>query len=423
MSYEQTIPYILDALETATTNTGNVIASATQTQGQQQLVAGFTDVTIVGTDLDVVTLPSADGAQTCIIKNSDTGQKLQVYPASSDSIDSESVDASIVLEPQQIVWFWSISASSWITWGRTRGGADSYSASATQTQAGGTAITTEIADVNVVTAHNDAVTLFGCFYGAKCWVINTDTTQDLQVFPALGNVFGDLPTDDPIILTPQSSCLFFGVTNARWELQQNYTARDGITANATQTQGQTPVPYGYIRISIVGTNGDVVTLPTAFAGASCELVNDDTAQYAQVYPASGDSIDGAAADQPIKLWPGQTRKLIARNSTDWRTVSKTPGHNAAVTAFAGGGQASATLLEADVNRIATVVSNGDSVKLPVAKAGLECWVYNDDSAQSTDCFPNSGDRINDLANDTALSIAADTGVIFKCMTTALWNTF
>src|SRR5258708_20999631 len=47
-----------------------------------------------------------------------------------------------------------------------------------------------------------------------------------------------------------------------------------------------------------------------------------------------------------------------------------------ITAFAGGGQAGAILLGGEVNRITTVASIGDSVKLPPSIAGLSLIVIN-----------------------------------------------
>lgn len=80
--------------------------------------------------------------------------------------------------------------------------------------------------------------------------------------------------------------------------------------------------------------------------------------------------------------------------------------NGGITAFAGGGQASATQLVYGLNRVTVVASNGDSVKLPAAVAGGLVMVTNADAAQSINLYPASGDAINNLAADAALSVGA-----------------
>lgn len=93
----------------------------------------------------------------------------------------------------------------------------------------------------------------------------------------------------------------------------------------------------------------------------------------------------------------------------------------ALTAFSGGGQGSATALTKAINRVTTVAASGDSVKLPAALAGQMVTVINAASTNPMDCFPASGDAINALAANTALSIVANTTVIFFCAVNGTWN--
>jgi hypothetical protein len=93
----------------------------------------------------------------------------------------------------------------------------------------------------------------------------------------------------------------------------------------------------------------------------------------------------------------------------------------AITAFAGGGQGSATQLAKGVNRVTVVATAGDSVKLPAATAGKHVVVINADSAEAMDCFPASGEAINALSANTALSIVANKTVLFFCAVAGTWN--
>lgn len=93
----------------------------------------------------------------------------------------------------------------------------------------------------------------------------------------------------------------------------------------------------------------------------------------------------------------------------------------ALTAHAGGGQGSALALPKAVNRVTTVATAGDSVLLPAALAGRSVIVINAAASNAMDCFPQSGEIINALAANTALSIAADSTVTFFCAVNGTWN--
>lgn len=92
-----------------------------------------------------------------------------------------------------------------------------------------------------------------------------------------------------------------------------------------------------------------------------------------------------------------------------------------ITARAGGGQGSATALTARFNRITTVATTGDSVKLPAAKAGASVFVFNK-GANSADVFPASGDKVNALSTNAAYALAATKGAMFVCMVDGTWDT-
>jgi len=74
-----------------------------------------------------------------------------------------------------------------------------------------------------------------------------------------------------------------------------------------------------------------------------------------------------------------------------------------LTAFAGGGQASATALTGDVAVVTTVATPGDSVRLPVASPGMRFQVINR-GANSLDIFPAIGESINALGVNGAYAL-------------------
>ena len=89
-------------------------------------------------------------------------------------------------------------------------------------------------------------------------------------------------------------------------------------------------------------------------------------------------------------------------------------------ATAGGGQANALPLTASLNRLATVATAGDSVKLPKSAAGLEVTIVND-GANACQVFSNDIAAINGAAAGTGFSLAAGKVATFFCTTAGLWR--
>jgi hypothetical protein len=92
-----------------------------------------------------------------------------------------------------------------------------------------------------------------------------------------------------------------------------------------------------------------------------------------------------------------------------------------VTAFAGGGQASATQLAKSINVVSTVATAADSVKLPDAVVGRVVIVKNT-SANSLNVFPKTGEAINALAADAAYALATVKAALFFCTVAGTWHT-
>lgn len=105
-----------------------------------------------------------------------------------------------------------------------------------------------------------------------------------------------------------------------------------------------------------------------------------------------------------------------------------------ITAFSGGGQTSAVLLNSSLNRVTTVAAGNDSVKLPPCRdgigtsgppsapsktLGMVMYVVNAAAANSMNVYPTSGGSINALSADAAYAVAANKTVGFVCVGT-IW---
>lgn len=97
-----------------------------------------------------------------------------------------------------------------------------------------------------------------------------------------------------------------------------------------------------------------------------------------------------------------------------------PACTNAITAFATGGQASATALTNSMNRITVCATAGDSVKVPASVAGMEIVVCNDGAA-ACDVFPATGDNINGLAANVQVSLKPGGSLLFTCEVAGTWN--
>jgi len=98
---------------------------------------------------------------------------------------------------------------------------------------------------------------------------------------------------------------------------------DTITAGATQTQaGATALTTDINRVTVVATASDGVKLPTAVAGLEILIVNDDSTDALQVWPDTGDAIDGGAANavDANTLAAGSARRYITTDATNWFTA-------------------------------------------------------------------------------------------------------
>lgn len=94
------------------------------------------------------------------------------------------------------------------------------------------------------------------------------------------------------------------------------TITTGITASVTQTQGQGPLTSSVNYIETCATTNDTVTLPSARKGLMIVVANDG-AQTAQVFPASGDSIDTFATDAARLLSATRRILCIATSASHW----------------------------------------------------------------------------------------------------------
>lgn len=161
-----------------------------------------------------------------------------------------------------------------------------------------------------------------------------------------------------------------------------------------------------------------LTISGAIGGASAAITGAITgASIAVTGAITGASVaaTGAVSGNTVAATTTSSAASFVSSGLDIKSSAN------ALTAHAGGGQGSALALTKAINRVTTVATAGDSVVLPAALAGRSVVVVNAAAANAMDCFPASGEVINALAADAALSIVANSSVMFNCAVDGTWN--
>lgn len=134
-----------------------------------------------------------------------------------------------------------------------------------------------------------------------------------------------------------------------------------------------------------------------------------TSRTASGTPAEGDLSHIVDISDTTDNALGTSKKLTI---TDLRKSIVRTGK---FTAFAGGGQGSATPLTAYDNEVNVAASPGDSVLALAAVVDVTQEVYNS-TANAVDVFPQSGEKFKGLGVDVAISLGAGSRIKYRCYT-------
>lgn len=128
-------------------------------------------------------------------------------------------------------------------------------------------------------------------------------------------------------------------------------------------------------------------------------------------PNTGDGVEKGDS------WFGFLTKAAAMFTDLYNRVTNNANN---ITAFAGGGQASALQLGYGTSRITTVATVGDSVKLPAAVPGARATVINSTN-NALQLFGQGTDQINSVASATGVSQAGPSSCTYTCGVAGLWE--
>ena len=280
-----------------TANTGSV-------QGNNPITTEFYEIATCANPGDAVTLPTAKAGQLVIIVNNGANS-ADVFPASGDKIDGGSTNAAFALAAGANALFICQDATDWDTLG---GGFFTPTSTNTLTNKSLTApiITGSSSAAGTVLFKEDTDNGTN-----SCTLSGPQSTADVTVtLPASTDTLVGKATTD----TLTNKTLTAPVLN-----DPTFDVSVGVTADTGSAQGDGAITSTFVEIATVGTAGDAVTLPSAASGKLVFIANNG-ANSADVFPASGDAIDGASANAAQALTAGSNRIYICQDGTDWDTI-------------------------------------------------------------------------------------------------------
>lgn len=284
----------------------------------------------------------------------------------------------------------------------------------------------------------DSVLLPAALGGQDIIVVNA-TNNPIQVFGTGTDTINGVAAATGITQAPNSVEAYFCTAAGSWNVDpgigfsgQLFTelAQDNIVALAGGGQaGATLLWAQTSRIATVATAGDSIRLPVSAPGLELLVINHG-ANSMQVYGSGTDTIDDVATATGVSQMVNSMVIYTCATAGKWYSNGIGTGFSGqfptvsflnGITAFAGGGQAGAVLLSNVINRVTTVATASDSVKLPASAGGMQITVTNAAAVNPLNIYPSTGDQINALGVNAPYAVVAGKTAAFSCAVAGQWH--
>ena len=210
-------------------------------------------------------------------------------------------------------------------------------AGTTRTQAGATALASEINRIDTSTAPaaqstlGDGVVLPSAASGYDLIVWN-NTANNIQLYANGSDTINGVAGATGIIMPPSSIYLLIAASTVSWGVDgvgagasgqfPTVTAIDGLTAHAGGGQGSAfPIVTQMARFTTVATAADsAVLMPSKPGIQSITVTNAAAANSMNIFPATGEQINALGANAAFALAAGKTVNFVCYTAGQWHAV-------------------------------------------------------------------------------------------------------
>jgi hypothetical protein len=196
-------------------------------------------------------------------------------------------------------------------------------------QTGATQITSEVARITTVATAGDSValpqanpglTIALTNHGAKAaqvYGLGADTINDVAAGTGVSHMIG---SEVIYVATSQGKWYANGLGTGYSGSFETQSYADGLTAHAGGGQGSAWLITTMIsRFTVVASAGDSAILPTSVAGMSITIINA-SANSMNVFPDTGSTINGSAANASYALAAGKTAQFVTTLAGAWHAL-------------------------------------------------------------------------------------------------------
>ena len=208
---------------------------------------------------------------------------------------------------------------------------DGITASATQTQAAATPLTTELNRVTTVATAGDGVALPASVAGMTVLVCNK-AAKPMQVYGSGTDTINDVATATGVSQMQGSVVLYTCYTAGAWYSEglatgytggfQTLSAKDSIVAKAGGGQASATLITSMLnRVVTVASAADSVLLPPSAAGMSITITNAHASNAVAVFPnGATDVINAIAAQTAFSLAATKSAEFVCHTAGQWHTL-------------------------------------------------------------------------------------------------------
>jgi len=278
--------------------------------------------------------------------------------------------------------------------------------------------------------------------GLVRYIYNATATAK-KVYPFLGDQIENLGVNIPFVLGSGEGLQLTSNKLGLWQQSVSEHVQDLTGVGTTQSgAAQINAESDYV-VGTISAGQVAFVMPPAVVPAKITITNTHASLAARIFPSTGEYINQGAVDAESFLAAGRSVSLICTVAGRWddaqssfglvslNTIREKVTGNAVfvetaagvamtafaaaaatfyvpinpradqITAWAGGGQGSATIVQANIVDVNVVATTGDSVRLNAAVK--QCFLSNT-GAKSLDLFPPSGGTINGGSVDAAVAV-------------------